>query len=397
MTMRVLYANHTSRVSGGELSLIGLLEGLPAGIEAAVACPEGELSRRLRARGVEVVSIRGTDGSLRLTPRQTARALAEMGAAAAQVGRAALRFRADIVHANSIRAGLIARGSVKLVRRPLVVHVRDCLPPGKASVLTLRSLARAEAVVANSAYTRDRLGPARASAHVVHNGIDLSHFERVTVPRAEARRQLGLEGEGPVLAVVAQITPWKGQDDAISIAAELRRHHPGLRLLLVGTTKFDSAATRYDNRAFLVGLHRQVAELGLEECVNFLGERDDVAEILAAVDLLLVPSWEEPFGRAIVEAMASGVAVAASAAGGPAEIVEDGRTGLLLPPRDPRTWVGGIEPLLAEPVRREAMASRARERARLRFGIERHVAAVTDVYAAVLNGSTPATPGVVAG
>jgi glycosyltransferase involved in cell wall biosynthesis len=381
--MRVLYANHTSRVSGGELSLIGLLEGLPPGIDAAVACPEGELSRRLRAQGVEVMPICGTDGSLRLAPRQTARALGEMGLAAAQLGRAASRFRADLVHANSIRAGLIARAPAKLGHRPLVVHVRDCLPPGRASELTLRLLAGSAAVVANSAHTRDRLGPARASAQVVHNGIDLSRFERIAISQAEARSRLGIEGEGPVLAVIAQITPWKGQDDAIRIAAELRRSHPGLRLLLVGAIKFDSAATRHDNRAFLAGLHRQVAEQGLEKCVSFLGERDDVAQILAAVDLLLVPSWEEPFGRAIVEAMASGVAVAASATGGPAEIVEDGRTGLLLPPRDPRAWVKAIEPLLAEPARREAMASLGRERAHRHFGIERHVAAVIDVYAEV--------------
>src|SRR5262249_10952391 len=100
---------------------------------------------------------------------------------------------------------------------------------------------------------------------------------------------LGAE-DGPVLAVIAQITPWKAQDDAIRIAQILRSEHPGLRLLLVGSTKFDSAATRYDNSAYLESLRRLAAAGPDEGLVSFLGERDDIPEILRAVDLLLVPS-----------------------------------------------------------------------------------------------------------
>ena len=91
--VRVLYVNHTARVSGGEVSLLGLLEALPYGIDAAVACPPGELSERLRGAGVEVIGIRGTDGSLRLHPLRTPRALAEMASAGLGVRRAAARVR----------------------------------------------------------------------------------------------------------------------------------------------------------------------------------------------------------------------------------------------------------------------------------------------------------------
>jgi glycosyltransferase involved in cell wall biosynthesis len=384
--MRALYVNHTGRVSGGELSLLGLLAALPAGVEAAVACPEGELARRLRGLGVETLPIRGTDGSLRLHPVRTPRAVAEMGLAALQARRAAERFDADLVHANSIRAGLISVAATRAGGRPALVHVRDCLPPGRASALTLGAIGRAEALIANSAHTRARLGPARRSAHVVHNGIDLSRFERVRLTPARARARLGLDGDGPVLAVVAQITPWKGQDDAIRIAAALCDRHPGLRLLLVGSTVFDNAATRHDNSAYLEGLRCLAAELGVADRVSFLGGRDDVPEVLAAVDLLLAPSWEEPFGRVIVEAMAAGVPVAATSAGGPAEIVVDGRTGLLLAPRQPGLWAAAIEELLGEPSRLAEMGRRGRVEARRRFGVERHAAGVLEVYRAVLSG-----------
>lgn len=377
--MRVLYVNHTSRVSGGERSLLGLLAALPDEASAAVACPEGELAARLRELGVEVFPIHGTDGSLRLHPTATPRALAEMARASVQVSGSVSRFGADVVHANSVRAGLLAIPAARLRRRPAVVHVRDCLPPGRTSALALRAVARADAVVANSGYTRRTLGPAAAGARVIHNAVAVDRFDPPPLDRATARRRLGLAA-GPVLAVVAQITPWKGQDDAIRILAALRRRHPSARLLLVGAVQFDSPSTRYDNRAYLERLRRLVAAEGLEAQVDFLGQREDVAEILAAVDLLLAPSWEEPFGRSIVEAMAAGVPVAATAVGGPAEIIDDGRTGLLLPPRQPERWAAAIEPLLAQPEALAGLGRRGRDEARRRFAIERHIGEVLGLY-----------------
>src|SRR5262249_27766098 len=101
---------------------------------------------------------------------------------------------------------------------------------------------------------------------------------------------------------------------------------------------------------------------------------------------VLVPSWEEPFGRSIVEAMAAATAVAATAVGGPAEIVEDGRTGLLLGPRRPDLWAEALGELLAQPARLAEVGRLRRVQARRRFGVERHVAAVRAVYEAVLSG-----------
>ena len=384
--MRVLYVNHTSRISGGELSLLTLLEALPAGVEPTVACPEGGLADRLRSTDIEVYPIRGTDGSLRLHPTQTPRALLEMGQAALQVRKAAATARADLVHANSVRAGIIATGATSASDRPAIVHVRDCLPSGAVSALTLRAINRADALIANSAYTRSTLGPGRDSARVVHNAVDLSRFDRVGLTSADARACMGLDEGGPILAVIAQITPWKGQDDAIRIAQELAQTHPALQLLLIGSPKFDSAATRYDNPAYFESLRRQVAEQGLTDSVRFLGERDDVPEILRAVDLLLVPSWEEPFGRTIIEAMASGVPVVATDTGGPPEILGEGadRCGLVLPPQQPGVWAGAIQELLADPTQFSGMGQRGREAAKRRFGVERHVSTIMEIYESVV-------------
>ena len=382
--MRALFVNHTGRISGGELSLIGMLEAMPAKVQASVACPEGPLAHRLRDRGVEVLVIHGTDGSLRLHPIRTPQALAQMGRASLQVRIAAAQVKADLVHANSIRAGIIATAALPGRSRPTVVHVRDCLPSGTLSGLTLRAISRADALIANSTYTKSTLGPAKARARVVHNAVDLSRFDRLRLSRADARARLGL-GEGqPILAVVAQITPWKGQMDAIAIANTLLRSHPDLHLLLVGSPKFDSAATRYDNTAYFELLRQRVLDLGLMDSVHFLGERDDVPEILRAVDLLLVPSWEEPFGRAIIEAMASGVPVAATNVGGPPEILGEPECGLLLPPREPRIWADAIGRLLGDPAQLQTMGERGQAAARSRFCVKSHVNEIVALYESVI-------------
>src|SRR5207248_3224481 len=109
-------------------------------------------------------------------------------------------------------------------------------------------------------------------------------------------------------------------------------------LLLIGEARFTSGATRYDNTAYVQNLHELTDALDLGQAVRFVGHRNDVPEVLAALDIALLPSWEEPFGRVVVEAMAAGTPVVATAVGGPTEIIEEGINGLLVPPREPELW-----------------------------------------------------------
>lgn len=104
--MRVLYVNHTAEVSGSERSLLSLLAALPPHVHARVASPPGALAQATERLGIPVSTIAGTAGSLRLHPLHTPRALADMSRAALQLRGAARRHRADVVHANSIRAGI---------------------------------------------------------------------------------------------------------------------------------------------------------------------------------------------------------------------------------------------------------------------------------------------------
>jgi glycosyltransferase involved in cell wall biosynthesis len=329
----------------------------------------------------------GTAGSLKLHPVHTARALWELGRDAVAVRSLARRHAVNVIHANSIRASMAAAVSSTLGGPPAVAHVRDCLPPTAAARLTRRLVgARCAAVIANSGYTeRAFVEPgSRARSYVVHNPVDLARFDPDRIDRSEARRRLELEPSHVALAVVAQLTPWKAQDDAVRIAAALRERHPEVRLLLVGEPKFVSAATRYDNPAFVRSLEQLIDERGLHGAVALLGEREDVPEIMRAVDLLLVPSWEEPFGRSVAEAMAMGVPVAATQVGGPPELIEHGADGLLFPPRRPLEWAAALEPLIADEQARLALGRAARERARQQFDPRAHAERVLEVYRAVI-------------
>ena len=176
---------------------------------------------------------------------------------------------------------------------------------------------------------------------MIGNPVDLDRFDPDKVDRFAARNSLGLKHSDFVATVLAQITPWKGQEEAIRSIARVRERHPDVKLLLVGSAKFLSKATRYDNAAYLESLHRLVAELELGDHVQFLGERDDVPAVLRATDTVLVPSWEEPFGRSVIEAMAMRVPVIATNVGGPTEVIADRKNGMLLSPRAPENWARG--------------------------------------------------------
>jgi L-malate glycosyltransferase len=384
--VKVLYVNHTAHVSGAERAMLELAAALAPDVEGLVACPPGELADRSRRAGLRVELAVPAEGSLRFHPVRTPTAvlnLMRLGVATRRIARAA---GADVVHAASIRAGLAAALARRLGAPPAVVAVTDRLPPGPISRAVLRMLTGGGTVlVPNSYYTAQSLPPAPSRIQVVYPPVDSNRFDLVTVDHGTARDRLDLPDEVPVLALVAQITHWKGHDLAVRALAELRKRDVEAILVLVGSVVFAGPDTRFDNPAYERELHRLVGELGLEDRVRFLGQREDVPQVLAAADVALVPSIGEPFGRSAVEAMAMGVPVVAAAEGGPTEIIRDETEGVLVSGRDPEHWAIELARLLADRRRREEIAAAGRRRA-LDFRLERHASAMRAVYAYALLG-----------
>ncbi|HEU4707556.1 MAG TPA: glycosyltransferase family 4 protein [Solirubrobacterales bacterium] len=385
---RVLYVNQAAQASGAERSLLALIDGLGERVRPLVACPEGELSAEVRSRGIELLPIRGTEVSFRLHPVHTSRGLLEIAQSSLQVRRIVERTRPDIVHANTTRAALLALLARRRSGPPVLAHIRDWAPEGRFPDLVLSLIsAHADAVVANSAYVAERFAGERGErpVRVLHNPIDLARFDPSHADGVAVRADLGIGAGTVVLTVVAQISPIKGQDHAIRVLADLLAAGGDVVLLLVGSVKFASGAAHVDNVGFADRLPRLAAELGVAERVQFLGERADIPDVLAATDILLMPFWQDAFGRVAVEAMSMGVPVAAADAGGPREIVRDGVDGLLLPPHDPGAWAEGLRPLLDSAPRRRELGREGRSRSR-DFSLERHAEGILAVYDELSSG-----------
>ncbi|MEH3053607.1 MAG: glycosyltransferase family 4 protein [Patulibacter minatonensis] len=384
--VRVLVVNQTAATSGAEHSLLTLLGALDASdVEVTVASPEGPLSERVAELGLPHVPIHGTDASFRLSPRTTPPELTRLARSSWQVARAARRIDADVVHANTTRAGLIAIGAGKLGAPAPLVHVRDWAPPGRAADVVLGTIARnASGIIANSRHVAEQFGRltdpprGRRAPRVIHNPVDLTRFSPERHVPGLRRTELGLPMGVPIAGVVGQLTPWKAQDDAIRALAAtdgLRDAH----LVVAGSAKFATAAARFDNQAYADGLPALAAELGVADRVHLLGEVADVPSVLAALDVLLVPSWEEAFGRVVVEGMAMGLPVIATSNGGPPEIIKDARTGYVRAPQDPQGWGELLAALLRDDDKRARIGSAALEAVQA-YAPANHAAAVLAVY-----------------
>jgi glycosyltransferase involved in cell wall biosynthesis len=206
----------------------------------------------------------------------------------------------------------------------------------------------------------------------IYDGIDCEQF--APGGGAAVRRELGIRPDAPVVGIVGHIQGWKGQDLVVQAMAQLRDRHPELRCLIVGGVHRQGA--EYAER-----MRARIAAEGLGEQVILTGARRDVAACLDAMDVAIHASTNpEPFGRVLIEAMALERPLIAPREGGPLEIVVDGETGLLIPPRDPSALATAIDRLVADPDLRRRMGAAARARVDAVFDIRHHVRAIEAVF-----------------
>jgi glycosyltransferase involved in cell wall biosynthesis len=213
----------------------------------------------------------------------------------------------------------------------------------------------------------------------VYNPIDFARFSP-EMPRGRTDDLNGVEVGAPLIGVIGQITPWKGQIDAIRALPYVRQHVADATLVVVGDPLFVARGTRYDNRRYERALRSEVRRLQLDRAVIFLGGREDVPALLQSFDVLAMPSWEEPFGRVAVEAMSMNVPVVATRIGGPPEYITHGTSGLLIPPHNPVALAGALVTLLVDDARRLAMAAAGRAAVRTRFTVSRYVELVLGAF-----------------
>jgi len=290
------------------------------------------------------------------------------------------RTGAQLVHTNSLKTHFIGGLAARLERLPLIWHVRDLLGEDEGYHWLRRTawLLRPH-VIAISKAVAEQFAALPVEITVIPNGISLDKFcPGPSSPRL--RSELGLTADDRVLLVVSRLTPWKGHMTLLEVVARLAERWPRLKLVVVGEVAFWEAD--YEQQ-----LKQRAAELGLTERVIWTGFRSDVPQLLRLCDIFVLPSVREPFGRVIIEAMATGRPVVATESGGVPEVVVDGQTGLLVPPEDAQSLASAIEMLLADHEGAKQMGAKGLARARKLFSTDRVAQQVQELYQRIFSES----------
>jgi len=313
----VLLVSYAGLLGGAERILLDWAGALTGPV--VLACPEGPLAAAARARGVDVVPLRNRPLRLRGARPAAAAALAGL---ARDVVRLERRRRPAVIVASGQRPVLAAAPC----RTPVVALHQD-LPTGPLLARAVRwASGRCQVVVALSAAIADSVDP---HAHVIHPGVDLAYWRVPPPPPRPPARAL----------VLGALVPWKRPDLALEIAARV----PGLELELAG------APLPGDPPEFAVALRQRAARSDLAGRVRFAGAVEDPRRALARAHCLLHCADREPYGLALVEALAAGRPVVAPADGGPPEILRGSAAGRLYSPGDAAGGARALEAALKDP------------------------------------------------
>jgi glycosyltransferase involved in cell wall biosynthesis len=358
--VRIVHLVIGGEVAGGQLVALQLAHGARdrGDVVSFVSPADGPFAARARAEGfsVSLIDVGRTyrvDGLIRLT-------------------RILRRERADVLHTHTLAAAnALARIAGRLAHVPVVshLHIANHFRPATRAVLAGLDNATARfaaALVAVSEDTRrayeDQGYPQRI--RVVYNGVAPASADANGL-----REELSIPLDAPLVAEVGRLCDVKGQRELIEAIARL----PGARAVLVGADLEQGGAYERTLRA-------HADELGVTDRVVFAGYRDDAARVVAAADVFALPSWTEGLPLVVLEAMALARPVVATTVGGTPELVADGETGLLVPPRDVDALTAALKRVLDDEGLGRRLGEAGRVRVAQRFSSEAMTRDVLAVY-----------------
>lgn len=369
--MRVVHIIKATRIGGAERHLLTLLPALRAmGIDATLIVlvePDNPMQAMLteaREAGVPVQSLiirRDYDPMV-----------------IARLRTLIQQFKPDVVHTHLIHADTLALPAAKLAGVRTVISSRHAADPFRER-RAIRTLNRmwwrgfTAGIAISEAIKRFTIQVEQArheQLHVVYYGIHHQPTppEVITQQRHDVRHDLGLPDDAILLGVVCRLVPGKGVSEALQAFQQLMVKHAKAYLLIVGDGDLRPS------------LEAEASECGLNGRVFFLGWRSDVPDLMAALDIFVLPSYAEGFGMVFLEAMAKRVPVVSTQVMAIPEVVHDGETGLLVPPRDSDALAHALDTLLQDPALRRHMGLLGEDRLETVFGAERMAQETIAVY-----------------
>ena len=364
---RVVYLSHTFAVGGAEEMVLNLVRHLPARFEPVVVCihEAGLIGEEIRRTGVAFHVLGLTPGLRR--PADVLRL------------RDVLHdLHPHIVHTFLLTGSLYGRFAALMAGVPIVIGTEVNIYERKQLVhrLAERWLMRGtDAVIASAESVRDfyvqQVEADPAKVRVIYNAVDWSQLD-TTMSRGEMRAAFEIPVQAPLAGIIARLTEQKAHRvlfDAMAQRADLAALH----VLVVGDGELRAE------------LQRRVAALGLEPRVHFAGARRDLGNVLAAIDLFVMPSLWEGLPLSLVLAMGAGLPAIATRVAGIPEVIEHDVSGLLVPPGDKDQLGAALARVIADETLRARLGAAARAFVRPRFGVDRYVASITDLYSDLLD------------
>ena len=360
--MNILQISSASSFGGGERYVADLTNALVArGHDVYVAVrPESPLPRHLQLSPEKILTLPLRNA----LDVQTARELEKF------VRRKAI----DVVHAHMARDYSLASYAARRNRQTKFIATRHVL--FKLNRLHRHTLSRATRVIAVSEAVARELRAAQIVSNdqiaVIHNGIDVERYSKVCVglDRESFLRGHQLRVDDCLVGSIGELRTLKRHDDFIRAAALILKEFPETQFVLAGVGEEREQ------------LDKLAAELGLTDHFHFLGWCDDADKLLCAMDVFVSASETESFGLAIVEAMAAGTAVVATATDGAQEIIEDQETGLLVPIGDVKRMAQSVIDLLRDSEKRRRLATNSIQSVAKRFSLSRMVDEIEKIYLA---------------
>lgn len=356
---------------GGERYLELLFDRLDrARYRGLLICPEpGPFVGRMKERGVDTQLVH-------LAPLFNPMALWRLT-------RLLARERVTILQTHGARANFYGRIAGRLAGVPVIIStVHNSLKDYEVRSLTrglymflLRvTLPLAQRIIcvsdANRCDLLDECPAAESRIQTVYNGVDLSAFPSHP-DRTKVRKELDIV-PGPVLVMIARLTEMKGHRYLLEALPSLIERWPQLCCVCVGEGELRDQ------------LRHLAVELHVERSCKFVGAREDIADVLAAADVVVLPSLSEGFPFVLLEALAMGCPVVASRVNGVSELIENHKTGLLVPARDPQALAAAIREMLSDPTAALKMGAEGRAVVQERFTVDRMVANTTAIFDATL-------------
>ena len=363
---KVLFLINTLRMGGFERDVATLCENIDRARfrpEVWVLQGDGEFEERVKMSGVHV--------------RNLGRGWAHSPLFAWKAARAVSRSDAKLIHAflPAIASYAALARTWFGTKQPMVLSLGQS-DAGRSDRWMFRWCSRAfDWMVANSRSAEElgrSLGFSPDRITVIPNGHQINCFCG-NVDRVSIRAKLGIQRDERMLLCVSRLVETKRVTDAVAALA-LLGHGAGTKLVLVGDGPLRGV------------LENEVDLRGLRQSVVFAGQRTDVAELLRAADVFLFPSETEGLPNALIEACLAGLPVVACNVRGVVDVVKDGESALLVPPRSPADLAAAVRRLLSSPVDAGRLAAAAQRRARDTYSIEQSLAAIYDVYERLLSG-----------